>query len=255
MAAVVTGAGSGIGKALAILLAANGTKVFGVDKNAEAVNAVNGITPVVADVGTAEGVDAITKAVGSEAVKNLVLVGGSMINKPLLGMDRASYDAMVGTEVMAPIFVTQGLLANLRTAGGARIILTSGGSPDAYIPTFGAYGSTKAALKTLWLALRDECAEFAGVALANPGLVKTPLWDPYLADPNWQFKSLYGPRLEGEDCHTAEEVAEWMAAMCDPNKADSETFKIREWVIDNPDHRLGVKVRETTESKAIQSKA
>merc|ERR1740130_1973377 len=129
-----------------------------------------------------------------------------MINKPLLGMDRASYDAMVGTEVMAPIFVTQGLLANLRTAGGARIILTSGGSADAYIPTFGAYGSTKAAMKTLWLALRDECADFAGVALAMPGIVKTPLWDPYLRDPNWPFKAVFGPRFDSGDCHQADEV-------------------------------------------------
>lgn len=250
MAAVVTGAGSGIGKELATVLAKS-MKVFGVDKTAGSVSGSN-IIPVHADFGTAEGVDAIKKAVGSEAVKFLALVGGSMISKPLLGMDRAGYDDMVGCHIMGPIFVTQALVDNLKAAGGARILMAFGGGADAHIPTFGAYGSTKAAMKTLWLALRDECADFAGVALAMPGIVKTPLWDPYLRDPDWPFKAVFGPRFDSGDCHQADEVAKWFAAIL--NLADKEAFKSHEWVIDDPAHGLDCTITETTEMKSIKAK-
>merc|ERR1712100_401992 len=113
------------------------------------------------------------------------------------------------------------------------------------------YGATKAGMKTIALYLRNECADFAAVGICFPGPTKTPFWDVTLADENWPLKAVFGPRLENGDCYTAQEVAEWMAALLNPSTCNTPSFKERDHNIDNPKHQCGVKATLTTEGKGF----
>merc|ERR1712166_522862 len=101
-------------------------------------------------------------------------------------------------------------------------------------------------MKALWLALQDECADFAGVALCSPGVVKTPLWEPLLTNKDWPLLPVVGARFAGGDWRTAEEAAEWYAALLDESQVNDEVFKTTEFNIDDPYHTFGIKVSPTS---------
>jgi len=253
---VVTGAASGIGKQLTLELARKGCTIVAVDKNEGALAEIMNdkkIKTCVADIGTQDGVAAVRKAVGSRPVKVIAFVAGLFVGKPLLRMDRNSMKEMMGCHSSAPIFLTQALVPNLSAARGSRILLTTSSGADMHIPTFGGYGATCNAMNTLWLALRDECADFASVALCNPGIVKTPFWDRHLSDPKWIFRPAFGTRFKGRDYHTAEEVAEWMTALLDRSKVDDAAFARHQHIIDNPKHQCGIQISLTTEGKRFST--
>jgi len=246
--ALVTGAGSGIGRALALLLAENGSDIVAVDNDSTRELRGPSIAYVVADVGTAEGVDLVMKEVGTRPVKILAHVAGVIDFSPLLTIGRSSVNEMIRTHMYGAAFLTAALAPNLKADGSARILLTAG---SGRIPSFGGFGATEAALKTLWLALRDECADFAGVALCMPGVVRTPFWDKCLTKEDWQFQSSFRERFESGDFHTAEEVAQWMTALLQEAQVNATDFKGREHNIDNPEQHYGVKVTLTSEGKGF----
>jgi len=253
--ALVTGAASGIGKALMWQLVKGGTNVIAVDKDSQKLDEIQKdkrVSVCVADIGTAEGVAAVQKAVGAQPLKILAYVAGCFAAKALLRMDRHSMNDMIGCHMYGPVFLTQSLVNNLKLVRQPRILLTSSSGADTHIPTFGGYGATKKALHSLWMALRDECSEYASVGLCNPGITKTPFWDRHLADPKWIFRPVFASRFKGRDFHTAEEAAEWMAALLDDRKINATLFKDREHIIDNPEHQLGVKITLTTEGKGFR---
>jgi len=191
-------------------------------------------------------------AVGDAGVHILALHAGCLTAKPLLGIDRSGVDAMVDAHMRGPIFVTSLLQSNLRKAGNARVLLTCGGGHDAHVPTLGGYGASKAGMKTIGMYLRNECADFAAVGICFPGLTKTPFWDATFADADWPLKAVICPRFENGDVHTAEETAEWMAALLNPSTCNTTSFKERDHNIDNPEHQCGVKVVLTSEGKAFK---
>jgi outer membrane receptor protein involved in Fe transport len=72
------------------------------------------------------------------------------------------------------------------------------------------------------------------------------------ADADWPLKAVICPRFENGDVHTAEETAEWMAALLNPSTCNTTSFKERDHNIDNPEHQCGVKVVLTSEGKAFK---
>lgn len=261
--AVVTGAASGIGAEFALLLAQHGVQVVAVDSNVSMLHQLPhaNIAQVLADIGTAAGVQKVMNVVKSRKVNVLAHVAGVLHAKPLLAIDRGSVNQMVGAHMYGPTFLTAALRPNLTAAGGARVLLmtTSVGGCcglDAEMPTFGGYGATQAALKNLWLALRVECTGFAHVALCSPGFVKTPVWDKYLADTSGNSRGgeepVWRDRFQTGDYHTATEVAQWMAAML---KSNPTMFSEREHNIDDPEHQYGVAITLTSEGKGFANRS
>merc|ERR1711966_320123 len=211
------------------------------------------IVTCVADIGASEGVAAVQKTVGARPVKFLLFVAGCFTSKPLLKMDRDGMNQMIGCHMYGPIFLTQALVPNLKSSRAPRVLLTTSSGADVHIPTFGGYGATNKAMNTIWLALKEECGNFASVGLCNPGITKTPFWDRHLSDTKWVFRPVFTSRFKGRDFHTAEESAEWMAALLDERHVNAELFREREHVIDNPDHQCGVKVTVTTEGRGFRA--
>jgi 3-oxoacyl-[acyl-carrier protein] reductase len=174
--AVVSGGGTGIGRATAGMLAGEGYDVIIVGRRADVLaDAVQWIGPqataVPADVSDPAQIRTVAEAVGNRALDVLVNNAGAYVSGDDSSLDevagrwRASFDSNVLTAVL----MTTALLPSLRRPGG-RIILTS--SIAAQRGGGGPYSAAKAALHGYALDLATQLGE-AGITanVIAPGYV------------------------------------------------------------------------------------
>ncbi len=190
-AVVISGASSGIGRAIAEHLARAGWLVFaGIRKpgdGAALTEAVPSIRPVLLDVTQPEQIEAavteVAAALGGGRLAGLVNNAGIAQMGPLavqpLEQIRAHFEvnvfgAIAATQAFAPLLGTD----PERTGDPGRIInITSVGGRIAS-PFLGAYTATKHAMESVTDTLRRELLVFGIDAIAvGPGAVKTPIWD------------------------------------------------------------------------------
>ncbi|MFF0227029.1 SDR family NAD(P)-dependent oxidoreductase [Streptomyces sp. NPDC004629] len=178
--AVVTGAGSGIGLAIARRFAAEGARVFLAGRRQEPLDAAvaeigPAATGVRTDVSVQTDLDDLYSVVREEAGRIDVLVAnaGSAVPQRLGEITEEAIDATFGTNVKGTIFTVQKALPLL--SDGASIVVT--GSTNALRPGPGLeiYGASKAAVRNLvrsW-ALSAQERKFR-VNVLSPGPTETP---------------------------------------------------------------------------------
>ena len=160
--ALVTGAASGIGKAIALLLHARGAKVVAedLDPSVETLGRP-GLVPLVADI-TDDG--AAERAVGMavEAFGRLdILVNnaGIIINKPVVEMTREDWERIQAVNVTAAfLHCREAIKAMTPNKSGAIVNIASYASYFAF-PTIAAYAASKGALAQLTRTLALEAIE------------------------------------------------------------------------------------------------
>ncbi len=164
--AIVTGGGSGIGKATVELLLARGGAVVAVDREAEALASLSAherLATVAGDVGEASTYDdAVRLAAGFGPLDRVVLNAGIKMSG---GLEEVSLDGLRRAFEVNVVAVAQGIwsvLPALRATGGGAIVVTSSISGKGGDPTRWAYGTTKAAVINL--------VESAALALASEGI-------------------------------------------------------------------------------------
>jgi NAD(P)-dependent dehydrogenase (short-subunit alcohol dehydrogenase family) len=189
---VVTGVSSGIGLAIARVLASHGVHVFGSVRrpaDAERVAAELGqsFTPLFFDVTDAAAIQASVPVVAAAlngrtlwgVVNNAgIAVGGPLIHQPLDDVRRHLEVNVIGALAVAQAFAP--LLGTDRTRLGVpgRIVQISSVAGRMSAPFLGAYAASKRALEGMSDALRRELMVFGiDVILINPGSVVTPIWD------------------------------------------------------------------------------
>jgi NAD(P)-dependent dehydrogenase (short-subunit alcohol dehydrogenase family) len=179
--AIVTGASSGIGSAIAEAYAAEGANVVLTGRDADRLGACrtscgDSALAVPVDL-TAEGAP---QQVVERAVERFgtvdVVVHSAGIFEPLPFADTSldSFDRQMDLNVRAPFALTQAALPHLR--GGGIVVFISSIAGHAAFPDSAAYCATKGATELMMRALAVELApEDIRVNALAPGNIRTPM--------------------------------------------------------------------------------
>ncbi len=179
--AVVTGAGSGIGRATAHAFACRGANVLAVGRSPEKLVATAhscpAIVPMTVDV-TDQGaptavVEAALGAFGS--IDALVHSAGMLHRTPLGSISTSEFDRFMAVNLRAPLMLTQAALLPLAASDGAVINISASFGQRGW-PELSLYGATKAGLDFFTRSWAGELAD-RGIRVVSvaPGPVETPI--------------------------------------------------------------------------------
>lgn len=185
--ALVTGAGSGIGRAIALQFAREGADVGVLDLNeataAETVAAVEGVgrlaTALRADVSRSDEVEAALARAESSlgAVGVLVNNAGLTRDATIRKMSEADWDLVVDVHLKGTFLCTKAVAGRMRERGGGGAIINIS-SISAKIGNFGQanYASAKAGIVALTKVTAREYGRYGVRANAiQPGMIDTPM--------------------------------------------------------------------------------
>ena len=177
---LVTGAGTGIGRATARMFAAEGARVVAVGRRAEPLAETAqghpGIEPLAADI-TGEGAaEEIVRRVTDAHGRLDVLVNNAAIVRSgtLETLTPETIAPQLATNLVAPVLLTQAALPALDGGGAVVNVSTSIGQRG--WPGNAFYAATKSALETLTRSWALELAPRGiRVAAVAPGAIATPM--------------------------------------------------------------------------------
>ncbi len=183
--AIVTGAGSGIGRATALRFAAEGAKLVVNDLNAEAaarvakeIEAAGGIAAAFpADVADARQVEALIREATSRFGRLDVLVNNAaaVIPGPLESISDADWRRTQAVTLDGVFFGIRAALPVMAAQGSGSIINIASGAAVAGEPGLAAYGAAKAAVVNLTkTAAVENAARGVRVNTILPGPIETP---------------------------------------------------------------------------------
>ena len=184
--AVVTGAGRGIGRAIALKFAAEGADVVCISRTQENSEKVAGEIRALgrkawahaADVADAAAVNAAAETVLAEAGKVDILVNNAGVTRDglLMRMSDADWDAVLDTNLKGPFLVTKALVRAMIKARAGRIINIS--SVIGLIGNAGQcnYAASKAGLIGFTQsAARELASRGITVNAIAPGFIETDM--------------------------------------------------------------------------------
>lgn len=186
--AVITGAGRGIGRALALALSQAGASVAVVGRDQAGIQATSDLIKaqggrsiaVFADITTSEGIDTcVTETLaGLGSLDILVNNAGFCVHKPSFDVTREDYHAVMDVNLEAVFFLSQAAGKVMAEQGGGNIINI--GSMSAMIvnrPQWQpAYNASKAAVHHLTKSFAAEWAPLnIRVNAIAPGYIKTEM--------------------------------------------------------------------------------
>lgn len=180
--AVVTGASSGIGQAIALALAGEGLAVRLVGRDTERLEAVARAAKArtrdvgwsAVDIADPRQVEDYARQLADEPVAVLVHSAGLYARGAHADRTADDYDRVFAANVAGPMRLTQGLLPTLRRTQGQIVFInsTQGLSPSAGV---GLFAATQHALRAMADTLRDEVnADGIRVLSVYPGRTATP---------------------------------------------------------------------------------
>lgn len=183
--AVITGASSGIGKAIALALAKHGAIVCLVGRNAEALKTLadkaRATAPQAhwypADLASDEALQALTSRIRQDIgyVDILIHSAGFISLGPIESASLKDFDIHFRTNVRGPYALTQALLPMLKLHQGQIVFINSSAGLKAQA-NLGQYAASKHALKAVADCLREEVnADGLRVLSVYPGRTATPM--------------------------------------------------------------------------------
>jgi short-subunit dehydrogenase len=180
---LVTGASSGIGRATAIRLAAEGARVVALGRSRAALDEVAGRTSgpaVAADLTDPGEVDRAVMEAQEAAGPIDVLVNNA--GQGWAGrfecMGPADAERLVALNLLAPIRLARALLPGMVERRRGAIVNVSSIAGHVGVPEEAVYAATKAALVGLSESLRSELrGSGVKVSLVSPGVIETPFFE------------------------------------------------------------------------------
>jgi 2-hydroxycyclohexanecarboxyl-CoA dehydrogenase len=183
---VVTGGGRGIGRAIAIVLAAQGATVAvwdlnaaGAEDTATAIREAGGKAVAIAgDAADAAAVTAAAARTREELGPVSILVNNAGITNysRFADLTEETWDHMIRVNLKGPFLVTRAFVPDMLEAGWGRIINISSSSAQSGAPKLAHYAASKGGVIGFTKALAIEFAG-KGITVNNvpPGFIDTPL--------------------------------------------------------------------------------
>jgi len=179
---LVTGATSGIGRAMARTLHAAGYRVVALGRNAKALAelAAEGIEILALDLADLRALSALQ----GRPIDVLVNNAGIMPKPgPFAEMSAAEIDQTLAVNLASVLHLTQAIVPGMIARGAGHVVFT--GSTAAHAPgaNFAAYAASKAGIAAFATALRAEISPH-GIRVTElvPGRVETGLYSAVLPD-------------------------------------------------------------------------
>lgn len=193
--ALVTGAATGIGKAIAIEMAHRGASVVvnyvGTPEPAQDV--VNSIKrdsgtaiAIEADVSNAEQVSRMIAQTVSQLGRIDVLVNNAGIEKevPFLELAEDDWDRIIAVDLKGPFLCTQAAAREMAKRGKGTVINISSVHEDLPFPGYAPYCAAKGGLRMLCRDLALELAKYnINIVNVAPGAIDTPINDATMKNP------------------------------------------------------------------------
>ncbi|MET7426325.1 SDR family NAD(P)-dependent oxidoreductase [Dactylosporangium sp. NPDC005555] len=218
--ALITGAGSGIGQATVLRLAAEGAIIVGCDVDAAGLEAtgkllaVEGLQAelVTADITEQADVDRVVAALQGAPVDLLANVAGIMDHfLPVTDLDDAVWDRVIAVNLTGPMRLCRAVIPAMRAAGGAVVNVSSiGGLTGSVAGT--AYTSAKHGL----IGLTRSLAYLYGpdgvrTNAVCPGGVRTNIGRTAAVRSRWAYERLENSFARATRTAEPEEIAALIA--------------------------------------------
>ena len=183
--ALVTGASRGIGRAVAVALAAEGAHVIlvartvgGLEETDDLVRAAGGVATLVPhDLAVHAPLDELGGRIAERFGRLDVLVGNAAVLGvlgPVHHMDPEVFERVMAVNVTATWRLIRSFDPLLRASDAGRAIFVTSGAARGATPYWGAYAASKAALEMLALTYAGEVRRTSiRVNLVDPGVVRT----------------------------------------------------------------------------------
>ncbi len=233
--ALVTGAGSGIGRAVALRLARDGANIVAADLNLESAQATLDGARAFGGDGLAVRVNVadlsqLEAMVGSAVAKFgridiLVACAGVIQQKKMLTITEADWDRVLDVNCKGLFFSDQLVARQMVKQGGGSIVNISSASGRGPRPYHVHYAASKAAVISITRSMAAGLAS-SGITVNAicPGVVETPMWDQIDRDMAAEFGEPLGEyrqmRLKGIPMgrfETPEDVAGAVAFLVSPD--------------------------------------
>ena len=190
--ACVTGASSGLGRALASALAEAGAWVVGVARRAEALEAwrdeTDGETATIAaDLARPDAMAAVAARAAEHFGAPDILINAAGINtrEPADQVSGEGWQATLDLNLSTPFFLAQALVPAMREKGWGRIVNFASLQTERAFPGGIAYGASKGGVGQLTRAMAEAWSRHGITANAlAPGFFPTELTGPVFDDPD-----------------------------------------------------------------------
>jgi NAD(P)-dependent dehydrogenase (short-subunit alcohol dehydrogenase family) len=210
--ALVTGATSGIGRAVALQLARDGAEVLVHGRDAargaqtvEEIAAAGGKASfVAADLGDPADVQRLASDVGDVDI----LINNAGISRfgPTAEFEVATFDKMFASNVRAPFFLVAALAPGMAARGRGSIVSVSSMAGGVGLVGGAAYGATKASLEAM---TRAWAAEYSASGVRVNAIAPGPVYTPTPSGP--EFITALGETTPMHRASQPEEIAEAVA--------------------------------------------
>jgi short-subunit dehydrogenase len=178
--AIVTGASSGIGFALAKLLIKRGAKVVLVSRSKEKLEKISKSSPnsiyIVADMTKPKEIINMVKKVKEHFGRIDILINnaGQGYDAPIEKINISTFQKIFDLDVIGPIIAMQQVIPIMRKQKEGTIINISSGTALMYLPNMAGYSSLKLALAHISLTAREELKkDKINVSVVYPYITET----------------------------------------------------------------------------------
>ena len=220
--AIVTGAGRGIGRAIALRLAGEGARVASVSRSeSTSRSTADEINNLREDAAKAYAVDVADAAAVQETggkiladfgrVDILINNAGISVFAATAEFDLAAFDKMFASNVRAPFFLVSAIAPGMAARGRGSIVSLSSMAGGVGLVGGAAYGATKASLEAM---TRAWAVEYSASGVRVNAIAPGPVYTPTPSGPD--FITALGETTPMRRASQPEEIAEVIAFLASP---------------------------------------